>query len=60
MTLIGSEEVEMCLRLLADELAVDWVKSISIGKLKCIVLYHQKQPGMIVLKERIAEALRRI
>jgi hypothetical protein len=55
---ISREEVEMCLHLLNTELAVEWVKSHSIGKLKCIVVYHQKQPGLDILKQRIAEALK--
>jgi hypothetical protein len=59
-TPISREEVEMCLQLLAEELAVEWVRSLSIGKMRCVVLYHRENPGFDMLKKRVSEALRTV
>jgi hypothetical protein len=52
-TPISKDEAENCLRLLATDIAPEWVKLVKIGKMDAMVVDRDGRPHDQVLEERI-------
>lgn len=56
-TPISKDEGDVCLKLLASEIAPDWIKLVKIGKMDAIVVDRDARPKDGELKERIKGAI---
>ncbi|KAH8648942.1 hypothetical protein BGZ60DRAFT_422648 [Tricladium varicosporioides] len=52
-TPISKDEGATCVRLLAAEVAPDWVKMVKMGKVEALVVNRDARPGELDIQERI-------
>ncbi|TAQ90949.1 hypothetical protein B7494_g681 [Chlorociboria aeruginascens] len=55
-TPMSKEEGDTCVRLLASEIAPEWVKMVKMGKVEAIVFNRDERPGEKDIKERVRRA----
>jgi hypothetical protein len=52
-TPMSKEEGTTCVRLLAAEIAPEWVKIVKMGKVEALVVNRDERPGESDIKERV-------
>jgi len=55
-TPMSKEEGATCLRLLASEIAPEWVRIVKMGKLEALVVIRDEKPGEEDIRERVRRA----
>jgi DNA replication factor Cdt1 C-terminal domain len=55
-TPMSKEEGATCVRLLASEIAPEWVKIVKMGKIEALVVNRDEKPGEEDIKERVRRA----
>ncbi|PMD12433.1 hypothetical protein NA56DRAFT_484952 [Hyaloscypha hepaticicola] len=55
-TPMSKEEGATCVRLLASEIAPDWVKIVKMGKVEALVVNRDEKPGEEDIRERVRRA----
>ncbi|KAF8854736.1 hypothetical protein BDZ45DRAFT_656198 [Acephala macrosclerotiorum] len=55
-TPMSKEEADTCVRLLAAEIAPEWVKIVKMGKTEALVVNRDERPGELDIKERVKRA----
>ncbi|KAH7350524.1 hypothetical protein BKA65DRAFT_452945 [Rhexocercosporidium sp. MPI-PUGE-AT-0058] len=55
-TPMSKEEADTCIRLLATEIAPEWVKLVKMGKVEALVVNRDERPGELDIKERVGRA----
>ncbi|KAH9217806.1 hypothetical protein DL95DRAFT_434618 [Leptodontidium sp. 2 PMI_412] len=55
-TPMSKEEADTCIRLLAAEIAPEWVKLVKMGKVEALVVNRDERPGELDIKERVGRA----
>jgi hypothetical protein len=55
-TPISKEEGTTCVRLLASELAPEWVRLVKMGKMEALVVSREGRPTELDIKERVKRA----
>lgn len=56
-TPMSKEEGENCVRLLASDIAPEWLKVVRMGKVDAIVVYRDSRPSDLDIKERVKRAV---
>jgi len=56
-TPMSKEEGDICVRLLAAEIAPDWVKVVKMGKMEALVVNRDGRPSEMDIKERVSRAV---
>lgn len=56
-TPMSKEEADTCVRLLAAEIAPEWVKIVKMGKTEALVVNRDQRPGESVVRERVRGAV---
>lgn len=56
-TPMSKEEADTCVRLLAAEIAPEWVKIVKMGKAEALVVNRDERPGELDIKERVKRAV---
>ncbi|KAI9881454.1 MAG: hypothetical protein M1830_000016 [Pleopsidium flavum] len=54
---ISKSESENCIRLLAEDVAPEWVGLLKMGKVAGVVVHRAAQPGNLEMKRRLAACL---
>ncbi|PVH71489.1 hypothetical protein DL98DRAFT_397269, partial [Cadophora sp. DSE1049] len=52
-TPMSKEEADTCIRLLASEIAPEWVKLVKMGKVEALVVNRDERPSELDIKERV-------
>jgi len=52
-TPISKEEGDNCIRLLAAEIAPEWVRLLKMGKVEAVVVNRDERPGEVEIRERV-------
>jgi hypothetical protein len=52
-TPISKEEGDTCIRLLASEIAPEWLKVVKMGKLDAIVVNRDERPDSMKIQARV-------
>lgn len=55
-TPISSEEADICVRLLASEIAPEWVRIVKMGKLDALAVNRDERPTGLEIEERVKRA----
>ncbi|KAK0109387.1 hypothetical protein ONS96_003201 [Cadophora gregata f. sp. sojae] len=55
-TPMSKEEADTCIRLLASEIAPEWVKLVKMGKVEALVVNRDERPSELDIKERVGRA----
>ncbi|KAL2071914.1 hypothetical protein VTL71DRAFT_13149 [Oculimacula yallundae] len=55
-TPMSKEEADTCIRVLATDIAPEWVKLVKMGKVEALVVNRDERPGELVIKERVGRA----
>ncbi|KAG4443674.1 hypothetical protein IFR05_000860 [Cadophora sp. M221] len=55
-TPMSKEEANTCIRLLAAEIAPEWVKLVKMGKVEALVVNRDERPGELDIKESVGRA----
>ncbi|KAE9378564.1 hypothetical protein N431DRAFT_435630 [Stipitochalara longipes BDJ] len=55
-TPMSKEEGATCVRLLASEIAPEWVKIVKMGKMEALVVNRDEKPGEEDIRERVRRA----
>lgn len=50
---ISREEAERCIRLLADEVAPDWVSTVTLGKVTAVIINKSARIGVSGWRSRV-------
>jgi hypothetical protein len=50
---VSKEEGYICVKLLASDIAPEWVQVVKMGKSEALVFDREKKPGELDIKERI-------
>ncbi|CZR69498.1 uncharacterized protein PAC_19398 [Phialocephala subalpina] len=56
-TPMSKDEADTCVRLLAAEIAPEWVKIVKMGKTEALVVNRDERPGELDIKERVKRAV---
>ena len=56
-TPMSKEEGETCVRLLASDIAPEWLKVVRMGKVDAIVVNRDNRPSDLDIKERVQRAV---
>lgn len=54
---MSREEADTCVRLLASEVAPEWVKIVKMGKTEAVVVNRDERPGDLDIKGRVIRAV---
>jgi len=57
-TPVSRQEGDVCVRLLAAEIAPEWLKVVKMGRSDMVVVIRENRPGDEEIRERIAKASR--
>lgn len=52
-TPMSKEEADTCVRLLAEEIAPEWVKLVKMGKVEALVVNRDERPKELDIEERV-------
>jgi len=55
-TAISNQEGEVCIKLLAEEIAPEWLKIVKMGKVEAVVVDRENRPSDSCIQERISSA----
>jgi len=53
---LSMDEGECCVRILASEIAPEWVRLIKLGKVEAVVVMREQKPSDLDIRKRIAMA----
>ena len=56
-TPMSKEEGDVCVRLLAAEIAPEWVRIVKMGKMEAMVVNRDGRPSELDIKERVGRAV---
>ncbi|KAG0652242.1 hypothetical protein D0Z07_1240 [Hyphodiscus hymeniophilus] len=56
-TPISKEEGDTCVRLLAAEIAPEWVRIVKMGKVEALAVNREKRPTELEIEERVRRAI---
>lgn len=56
-TPMSKEEGDICVRLLASEIAPDWVRIVKMGKVEALVVNRDERPSEFDVRERVKSVL---
>jgi hypothetical protein len=55
-TPMSKEEGDTCVRLLASEIAPEWVRLVKMGKVEALVVNRDERPSELDIKQRVRDA----